>query len=71
MTPDDESEYDRLPEAFRLALLERARVELGVQARPLTTRQIAEVVGMSKSNVHLRTQAALLRLRRAAEERGL
>jgi hypothetical protein len=80
---DDEAEFDRLPECFRLALLERARLlgdaalDDGEPARPvadppaLSIRQLAAAAAIPASSVHDRYRVALLRLRSRAIERGL
>lgn len=78
-----ESEFDALPEAFRLALMERARI-LGDAAldddlpattpkrhQALTMRAIEQAAAIGRGTVHNRYAAALLKLRRRAEQLDL
>jgi hypothetical protein len=69
MTPDED--FDRLPEALRLALLEHARLTISAQrGKPvsLTPEQLAEASSTPASQVHRTCRIALLKLRRRALE---
>lgn len=78
MTDPDESEFDLLPEALRLALMDRARL-LGDDAlaeapgapppdpAPLSMRQIADAASIGRGALHWRYRAALAKLRMRAD----
>ncbi len=64
-----ERDFDALPEALRLALLEAARLEIG--APPLNLPQIAAATGTPYTTVHRRLTVALMKMRRRAAEMGI
>ncbi len=66
-----ESDFDALPEAFRLALFELARREAGIETTPLTMRAIEQASATPRGTVHVRYTTALIKLRRRAEQLDL
>lgn len=66
-----ESDFDQLPEALRLALFDLARHEAGVESTPLTVRAIEQATAIGRGTVHNRYTAALLKMRRRAQQLDL
>lgn len=69
MTPDED--FDNLPEALRLALLEQARLTLAAQSGKvvaITSEQLAEAACIPAARVAQTYRIALLKLRRRALE---
>lgn len=73
MTPD-ETDFDQLPEALRLALFERARQQLSAgkpEKLDLNLAQISEATAIGRGTVHNRYRIALLKLRAEVDKRDL
>lgn len=74
MNAATEDDFDQLPEALRLALFDHARRELAEKiGEPVAVNlaQLSEATSIGRGTVHNRYRVALLKLRHAANERGL
>lgn len=71
--PTTETDFDQLPEALRLALVERARDMLATNKphAPLNLSQISEVTAIPITTVNRTYHIALLKLRKAAHKLDL
>lgn len=65
----DEREFDELPEAVRLALVDLARIELAQRTGrdiALTPTQLAEATGIPPQTLHHEARIAMIKLQAAA-----
>ena len=69
--PSDERDFDELPEALRLALLDLARRRLRVEGHEMSVAQIAEAAAIPYASAQRRLAVALLKLRPRADELDL
>lgn len=72
--PVTEQDFDDLPEALRLALVERVRQQLSEQQGKtisLNLAQIGEAASIGRGTVHNRYRIAMMKLRAAADKRDL